>query len=254
MSGAFIRGPAQTLVNRGMSGSLKTNGAQRKWKEAQTFSSWRARSSPDWALFHLSANSSCCVLTWPPPPRRLQNRESLPVEFYMSLQAAVFVSEEHKRAVWGKPGAEAAPSSLCPHCEAFKGFQWVLEDTRGRDNSVPKKPKAQWLSQFVHNDTVSRIFFGVFTFLHGARLKLRWGESGKVKHSGGRLGGRGGGLFVRSPSFRVHSDKPDKGRPSNRSRYTLCLCVWVHGGEWGTDKERPWREKSFLFFFNFYFA
>lgn len=38
----------------------------------------------------------CADLT---PPPHLQNRETLPVEFYTSLQAAAFVSEEHKRAV-----------------------------------------------------------------------------------------------------------------------------------------------------------
>lgn len=84
------------------------------------------------------------------------------MEFYTSLQAAAFVSEEHESCP-RKAGAEAAPSSLCPHCEAFKGFQWALEDTRGRDNSVQKKKKSP--------NGCPSLFCKRFTMIHSGQKK-----------------------------------------------------------------------------------
>lgn len=59
-----------------------------------------------------------------------------PANSGFSLQAAAFVDEEHKWAIKG--WAKTMSSSLCPHCEALKGFQLILGDTGWRKNILLK--------------------------------------------------------------------------------------------------------------------
>lgn len=109
--GAFLSAPA--LINCGMSCRLKK-------KKSLFFLLVGVR-----ALFHLSADSSCCAVGPLLAPRR---GEALQVELCWGLQAAAaFVSDER----------QGAASSLCRHCGAFEGFSVAVGGcVEGRETTI----------------------------------------------------------------------------------------------------------------------
>ena len=75
-----------------------------------------------WSPLHVNFDISFCFSSTTP------KAASASIQAANSLQAAAFVNEEHKRGVWGS-------QDLCPHCETFKGFRWVLGCARERERA-----------------------------------------------------------------------------------------------------------------------
>ena len=96
-----------------------------------------------WSPLHVNFDISFCFSSTTP------KAASASIQAANSLQAAAFVNEEHKRGVWGS-------QDLCPHCETFKGFRWVLgcarEREREREQHYTKGNSTYWNLHKIEKD------------------------------------------------------------------------------------------------------